>query len=349
MISAALDKEHGFRWDVLLLGACQLLTSPLLFAGWIWSINHGAGIFDASEKDENSKQESFAEESMTTTQLIKYSLAKLLYEFVGTYLIGLLFIMDHLLPFPLFLGLWIATSFCIRISGAHFNPCISFAFSVRRDTGGLPRKLAVCYILAQVIGAALAGFTCIWMLVGGVPPALPWTPTKICVLGLDGVEHCVEGEGDNDTFRVIWSELLGSFLYVFFYLSQTEKKTVVSNIETIHCLVLAASYITARTCVNGSFANLCNYGAILNPAFAIGIFFSSWFNSIYDFGDSWKYLWLYPVFPLIGAVGAIFFFEFVYKKTTEMVAKHGGAEPEKTETEKRIDEGIDEAAPTEYE
>ena len=166
MMSACMDKEGGFRADVLGVGICQLLTTPLLLAGWVWSINHGMAIFDKSREGEKNES---VESSMSTWQLIKYSLAKLLYELVGTYLFAMLFICGSI-PFPLFLGLWIITSFCIRISGAHFNPAISFAFSLRKDTGGLPRKLAITFILAQTVGAMLAGLTCLWIL-PDVPPA----------------------------------------------------------------------------------------------------------------------------------------------------------------------------------
>lgn len=63
-------------------------------------------------------------------------------------------------------------------------------------------------------------------------------------------------------------------------------------------------------------SGLCNYGVIMNPAMAIGIFFASFFD---DIGTAFKYIWLYPLFPLLGGVFAIFFYEFVYKPTTGMI------------------------------
>jgi hypothetical protein len=50
-ISSFLEKEKPVRFDVMLLALAQLLTAPLLFAGWVWSINHGCAIFDASKGD----------------------------------------------------------------------------------------------------------------------------------------------------------------------------------------------------------------------------------------------------------------------------------------------------------
>lgn len=228
-ISCFLSKEVPVRWDVMLLAFCQLLTAPLLFAGWIWSINHGMAIFDKSKGD--GENLNHPEESMTTFEMIKFSLAKLLYEMIGTFIFTIMFIGNNS-PFPLFLSLWITTSFCVRISGAHFNPAVSFAFSLRKDTGGLSRKLAICYILAQIAGAVGAGLLGLWVLEPHGTPAL--VPTA------------------GNVFRSTMAEWIGSFCFVFFFLSQTEEKTVISSIETIHCFVLAASYIAARSIVRGN-------------------------------------------------------------------------------------------------
>lgn len=150
------------------------------------------------------------------------------------------------------------------------------------------------------------------------------------------------------------AEWIGSFCFVFFFLSQTEEKTVISSIETVHCFVLAASYIAARSVVRGnqigvSFvkggnetyditAGFTNYGACLNPAIAIGIFFASWFNS---FGSAWEFVWLFPCFPFLGCVCAVFFFEFIYKKTQVMLNEHADEEPAVTNLERAIDEAVD--------
>ena len=40
--------------------------------------------------------------------------------------------------------------------------------------------------------------------------------------------------------------------------------------------------------------------------------------------STWKYIWLYPVMPMVGAILAVLFYEFVYKKTQMMLnASHG--------------------------
>lgn len=117
---------------------------------------------------------------------------------------------------------------------------------------------------------------------------------------------------------------------VFFFLSQTESKTVISEIETIHCFVLASAYTAARSIVCGNLggaANVSTYGAVINPAFAIGINISSWLNCPnYDddpdsscIGEALKWIWFYPILPFGGSVIAVIFFEFVYKKTQTVI------------------------------
>jgi glycerol uptake facilitator-like aquaporin len=47
----------------------------------------------------------------------------------------------------LLLTLWVLTIFGLKISGAHYNPAISFAFMLRKDVGNFPRPLAIAYIV----------------------------------------------------------------------------------------------------------------------------------------------------------------------------------------------------------
>lgn len=101
---------------------------------------------------------------MTVCQLLKYALPKLIYEITGTYFFAMIFIATNgNAPFPLFLTQWIITAFCIRVSGSHFNPAVSLAYALRRDIGGISRKLAIFYMVAQSLGALLAGFTLLWL------------------------------------------------------------------------------------------------------------------------------------------------------------------------------------------
>lgn len=101
------------------------------------------------------------ESSMSLGQMIKYSMSKLVYEIFGTLVITMLFISANQTSSGqsiLLAGYWIMTIFCWRISGSHFNPAISIAYIFRKDKGGLPRTLALCYAVAQCLGALVGAY-----------------------------------------------------------------------------------------------------------------------------------------------------------------------------------------------
>ncbi len=64
------------------------------------------------------------------------------------------------------LSIWVLTIFGLRISGAHYNPALSIAHMLRKDTGSFPRPLALAYCFAQIAGA-FVGALISWFLVGG--------------------------------------------------------------------------------------------------------------------------------------------------------------------------------------
>lgn len=55
----------------------------------------------------------------------------------------------------------------------------------------------------------------------------------------------------NNIFRATMQELIGSMVYVIFFLTQTEEGFKLSRENGISCLVIASSYITARSMVYG--------------------------------------------------------------------------------------------------
>ena len=73
-------------------------------------------------------------------------------------------------------------------------------------------------------------------------------------------------------FYAMVAEILGSFLVVFFYLTQSEKKTVFSQEPAINCFIISAAYIGARAMLNGT--KISFSGAVLNPAIGLGTSFT---------------------------------------------------------------------------
>jgi len=238
---------------------------------------------------------------MSCCQMIKFSLSKLVMEFTGTLILTMFFCISSVGPQAiLLLGLWITNIFFWKISGSHFNPAVTFAFIFRRDERKMHWKLAIAYIVAQLaggyVGALLQNF-----------------------YTLDMPELSFNG---GFFLRALCQELLVSFFYVFFFMSNTDEKLLFSNEKAINCFILACSYVGARAIFYGnSTVATLNYGAVANPAIAIGICMSTLFNE--GFG-AWNSIYLYPTIPFGGAILAVFFYELVYKKTQAFLAHEDG-------------------------
>lgn len=105
---------------------------------------------------------------MTGMQILRNSLLKLLFEFLGTAFLTVTFNCTQKLGFErnqmaLLLVLWVMSIFGMKISGAHYNPAISLAFCFRKNVGTFPRILAFAYMLAQLAGAFIGALVA-WFL-----------------------------------------------------------------------------------------------------------------------------------------------------------------------------------------
>jgi len=77
-------------------------------------------------------------------------------------------------------------------------------------------------------------------------------------------------------FAAMLTEVLGSFFVSFFFLTQTEESTRFGKEKAIHCFITAASYVGARSMLNGK--NVTLSGAVLNPAIGIATSFTMLFD-----------------------------------------------------------------------
>lgn len=241
---------------------------------------------------------------MTVWQQIKYSMSKLITECFGTFLLTMLYIGGS--QVGLILGLWIITIFAWKISGAQMNPAITLAYMIRRDKDAdhMSKTLGVCYILAQLAGAVCGSLMMSFML---------W-----------GIYDLRPNPSSNENiFGAIMQEGLGTLILVQFYLMQTDERMHYSKEPAINCFIISSSYNAARAIFNGVNGSVTfPYGACLNPAIAVGITLTSIIN---NGGKAFTYVWIYPVMPFAGAIGAWAFYEFIYKKT-QMMLDHTRAE-----------------------
>jgi len=234
------------------------------------------------------------ESSMSCCQMLKFSLSKLVMEFVGTLFLTMFFSSHN--SATILLGLWILNIFFWKISGSHFNPAVTFAFMFRKDDKRMPWKIALAYMVAQTLG----GF------VGAL--LLNFYTFELPVLSYNG-----------DFFmRALCQELLCTFIYVFFFMTCTDEKLLFSNEKAINCFILASAYVGARCMFYGeAYRATINWGAVMNPAMAMGIQMSTLLS---DGFEAWDSIYLYPTVPFGAAFLSVLFYELVYKKTQQFLA-----------------------------
>ena len=90
----------------------------------------------------------------------------------------------------------------------------------------------------------------------------------------------LDGEIAKSVVASIIAEPLGTFFVAFFYLTQTEAKTVFSKEKAINCFIIAASYVGARAMLAGTENTIS--GAVLNPAIGLATCFTMLFDHRVD-------------------------------------------------------------------
>ena len=117
-------------------------------------------------------------------------------------------------------------------------------------------------------------------------------------------------------------------------MANTDEKSQFSNEKAINCFVLACSYIGARTILYGNAKTVPSFGAVMNPATAIGIQMSGLFSQGFS---SWNSIYLYPTVPFASSFAAVLFFELVYKNTQAVL---NGDNDEKSDSDGHQEMGM---------
>ena len=228
------------------------------------------------------------ESNHSCCQMLKLSLSKLVMEAVGTMLFTMFF--TSLSQPVILLGLWITNIFMWKISGSHFNPAVTFAYLFRRDESQMKWDQVLAYCVAQTLGAFVGALL-------------------VNFYTFDLFELTYQ----NDFFlRALIQEGLSSFMYVFFFMTNTDQKLLFSEEPAINCFILSSAYIGARTMFYGNMPKATSYGAVMNPAVAIGIQMSTLLNNGFS---AWNSIYLYPTIPFGASFLAVLFYELIYKKT----------------------------------
>jgi glycerol uptake facilitator-like aquaporin len=110
------------------------------------------------------------------------------------------------------------------------------------------------------------------------------------------------------------SEILGSFILVLMYLTQTEEKYKLSQDAAITLMIISGAY-----CVGMALSH--PFGALwttspLNPAIALAeMTFATFSGNIADM----HWAWIFITFSWVGSLLAVLVYEFVFKKAQNIV------------------------------
>ena len=143
-----------------------------------------------------------------------------------------------------------------------------------------------------------------------------------CGFGVEGTNYYV----NHNYLRAITQEALGTFIFVLFFMMQTDEKMLFSRERAINCFIIGSSYVAARAMFYGETISavattaITSTGAVLNPAISLGIMLGALFNGVsVGAGGAFMIWFIYPVMPILGAILSLLFFEFVYKKTQDVL------------------------------
>ena len=168
---------------------------------------------DRSSPTSSQDERSMGSSNLSTKQYFLVNLSKFVVEIVGTGIMGTFYILMGNQQAGMLLGLWVVTLFGLAISGSHFNPAVTIAVMLRKNSSfGSRRLLGIIYIAGQFLGGIAAAFVSKFLADSNEFHNIQATPLP-------------DYKQDAKIFSSIISELIGSFTFVFMFMLCTDKKT----------------------------------------------------------------------------------------------------------------------------
>lgn len=116
--------------------------------------------------------------------------------------------------------------------------------------------------------------------------------------------------------QCMFSEILGSFILVIVYLTQTEEKYKLSSDAAITLMIISASYVVGMA-LSDPAKGLWTQSP-LNPAIALAMMSMT---TISGNISMMHWAWIFITFAWLGSLLAVLCFEYVFKKAFDTVEK----------------------------
>ena len=169
------------------------------------------------------------------------------------------------------------------ISGCHVNPAVSIGLAVARK---IPGGMLLIYILAQIIGAIIAGGV-LWLVASGMPG---FDITQ----GFATNGYGTHSPGGYGLVACLVAEIVLTFFLVFTVLGTTHPKFPAGFGGIPIGFVLVLIHLVGIPITNTS----------VNPARSIGV-------AVFQGGWALAQLWLFIVAPIVGALLAVVIYRLV--------------------------------------
>ena len=202
---------------------------------------------------------------------------KYLTEFVGTFFLVLIIGLSNN-PLAIGFGLTVLVYMGAHISGAHYNPAVSFAMLLRKEINSSD---FFKYLLSQILGAFAAAF-----LVSNMSSNMLVQPDLAEPVAI-----------------ILVAELIFTYLLVFVILNVATHPNLDGN--SFYGFAIGLTVMAGAFCV-GPLS-----GGVFNPAVSIG---PSLVDIITGNGVSQYFVWYYLTAPMAGSVMAVVHFNYLLKK-----------------------------------
>ncbi len=202
---------------------------------------------------------------------------KYLTEFIGTFFLVLIIGLSQN-PLAIGFGLTVLVYMGAHISGAHYNPAVSFAMLLRKE---INNSDFFKYLLSQILGAFAAAF-----LVANMSSNM-----------------VVQPDLQEPVAMILVAELIFTYLLVFVILNVATHPNLDGN--SFYGFAIGLTVMAGAFCV-GPLS-----GGVFNPAVSIG---PSLVDLITENGVSQYFVWYYLTAPMAGSVMAVIHFNYLLKK-----------------------------------